>query len=159
MQLEQVDVVGAEPAQRRLHRVRQVVAGAADRVGVVAGAEGRLGRDQHLVATPLDRGPQHLLGRTGGVDVGAVEQGEPGIEADVDQPAGLVDVGVAPGAEKLALAAESPGAEAEHGDAEAGSPEPTMFHDMKSCKMHTAVRRAARRLSIPGQRRNAGRAV
>ena len=130
VQLEQVDMLGAEAPERRLHRVDQMVARAAHLVGALAGAEGGLGRDQHLVAPALDRRPQHLLGGACGIDVGAVEHREPGLEADIDQARRFGHVRAAPGLEELALAAEGAGAEAQHGHMKSGSSEAPVFHGL-----------------------------
>ena len=73
----------------------------------------RLGGDEHLVAAALDRLAEDLLGQAGGIDVGRVEHGDAGFEADVDQPRGLGHVGRAPGLEEFAAAAEGAGAEAQ----------------------------------------------
>jgi hypothetical protein len=56
---------------------------------------------------------ENLLRGAVRIDVGGVEQGDPGLQAEVDQPPRLDDVGVAPGAEQRALAAEGAGPEAE----------------------------------------------
>ncbi|MDT4849327.1 hypothetical protein FQZ97_834450 [compost metagenome] len=120
VQLEQVDVVGAQPLQRRIDRLHEVMARRAHVVRPLAAAEGGLGRDQQPVTRPaLDRLAQHRFGGAARVDVGAVEHVHAGVHADVDQRARLGHVGAAPRAEKLALAAEGAGAEAQHGDLEA----------------------------------------
>ena len=130
MQLEQVDVIRSQPLQRLVHRSGQVAAGGADIVGRIAEAEGGLGGEDQAVARPaFDRAAQDLLSRAGRIDVGGVEQGDPGVQADIDQPARLLNVGRAPGLEELALAAEGAGAEAKHRNGEAGCAEATMFHE------------------------------
>ena len=55
-----VDVVGAEPLQAGLAGANQVVARRTDLVGALTRREGRLGRNQKLIAPPLDRGAQHF---------------------------------------------------------------------------------------------------
>ena len=52
-------------------------------------AKRRLGRDDHLVATSLDRLPEDLLGHSRRVCVGGVEHGEAVFEADVDKTRGF----------------------------------------------------------------------
>ena len=67
------------------------------------------------VALALHGLAEDALGLAGRVDVGGVEHGDAGVEADVEQPARFCRVGGAPGGEQLALAAEGAGAEAQHG--------------------------------------------
>jgi len=102
---------------RRAHFVRPV-----------AHPEGGLGRDQHLVAPALQRLAQDLLRHALAVDVGGVEEIDPGLKTQIDHAAGLGDIGAAPALEELVGAAEGGGAEAEHGNLEAGSAELTVFH-------------------------------
>ena len=152
VELVEVDVVGAEPAQARLDRPDQVVARRADVVGAGAEAEGPLGGDDHLVAAALDRLAQDLLGHAVRVDVGRVEHGEPGLEADVDEPRGLGDVARAPGLEELVAAAECAGAEAQDGDLESRTAELPEFHDRCSRGFVGSVGKSLRRTSprLPG---------
>jgi hypothetical protein len=98
-------------------------------LGALAAAESVFGRDQHLVAAALDRRAQHLLGGARAVDVGAVEHGKARIQADIDQPLRAFGVGVAPGLEEVALAAESARAEGQDRNLEAGTAEQAIFHD------------------------------
>jgi hypothetical protein len=99
-------------------------------VRAVACREGRLGRDQQLVALALDRGTKDLLGGTRRIDVGAVEQGDAMVEADVDQPARFGNVGRAPGLEEVIRAAEGRGAEGEGGHTKARGAEMAIFHGL-----------------------------
>ena len=64
MQLDEIDVIGAQPFQRRVHRLQNVEARRAHVIGAIAAAEGEFGGDQNLVAPPLDRGAQNFLRRT-----------------------------------------------------------------------------------------------
>ena len=119
--------------QRRVDGVDEVVAGRADLVLTIAEAEGGLGGNDQRIARPaLDRFTEDLLGRALGVDVGAVEHGQAGVEADVDQAARFGHVGAAPGTEQRTLAPEGTGAEGEDGHAEAGRAEVTVFHGKSS---------------------------
>ncbi len=115
VQLEEVEVVGAEAAQGGVDGGGEAGAGGAGVVGAVAGGQAGLGGDQHLVAAALDRPAEDLLGGAVGVDVGGVEEGDAGVDGDVEQAAGLGLVGGAPGAEQRAPAAEGAGAEGERG--------------------------------------------
>ena len=90
VQLQQVDIVGAEPPQRVVHRLDQARARGADIVRPVAHRQRGLGRDQHRVAPALDRLAEHLFRRAVRIDVGGVEEVDAGFEADVDQPPRLL---------------------------------------------------------------------
>ena len=68
----------------------------ADVVGPVAEAEGRLGRDENLVAAALDRLAEDVLGHAVGIDVGGIEHRDAGVEADIDHAARFGDVGRSP---------------------------------------------------------------
>ena len=74
-------------------------------VGAVAHRHPRLGGHQHLVAATLQDLPEDLLRQPVGADVGRVDQVDPGVQAPVDLPAGLVDPG-RPDAGEPALAPE-----------------------------------------------------
>src|SRR6187402_1019711 len=124
----QVDMIGLEPLEACLDRADQMETRRTGIVGPGALAEAGLGRDQGLVALALERRTQNLLRRTFRIDVGGVEQGDARIEADVDQPAGLIDIGRAPSLEEGIGAAERAGAEAQCGDLEAGAAELAIVH-------------------------------
>src|ERR1044071_7965665 len=79
MQVVQVDAIGGEPAQAALDRAHQVVARRTAVVGPLAHREVRLGRDHDLVALAAHQPAEHLLGAAVVVDVGAVEQVDPGV--------------------------------------------------------------------------------
>ena len=129
VQLIEVDVVGAQPPQAGLDGPNQVMARRADVVGPRAGAKRPLGGDDHLIAAALDRLAQDLLGHAARVDVGRVEHGEAGFEADIDEPRGLGHVAVAPGLEELVAAAERAGAEAQHRNLEPRAAKLSEFHE------------------------------
>jgi hypothetical protein len=84
--------------------------------------------EQHLVAPAPDGLAEHGLRRAVRIDVGGVEQRDPGIEADVHQAAGFLQAGIAPIAEERAASAERAGAEAQRGHAEAGCAQASIFH-------------------------------
>ena len=73
-----VDVVGAESPQRVLARLAHVVRTRA--VVVVVDGHPELGRDDHLAASGAERATQEDFGLGGPVDVGGVEEVDPGVE-------------------------------------------------------------------------------
>ncbi|MHC2389353.1 hypothetical protein ACVIHB_004169 [Bradyrhizobium liaoningense] len=118
VQLEQVDVVGAEPAQRTVDGREQMLPRRADIVGTLAEAEGRLGRNQNLVAAALDRFAEHPLGFAERIDIRGVEHRHAGFEADVQKAPRFGRVSRAP-SRKAADTAEGAGAKTEGGHHEA----------------------------------------
>ncbi len=87
MALMQIDVVGAEPPQRRLDAFEEVLARQAAVVDVVRHREERLGGDHHLVARDAaQRVAQRLLGGAVRVDVGGVEE----IDAEIERAATIL---------------------------------------------------------------------
>ncbi len=129
VQLEQVDAVGAQTPQGVLGGPDQAGAGGACVAGAVAHGQPGLGGQQYAVAAAPHGRPQDGFRGAGGVDVGGVEECDPGVEAEVDQAACRAGVGVAPGPEERSPAAERAGAEAEDGNGETGSAELPVFHD------------------------------
>src|SRR5699024_3166551 len=90
VRLVQVHVVGAQPPQRAVDRLQDVLAGQA---GVVRplrpGGEVDLGEDlQRLPPLPGQCGPEHLLGAGVGVGVGGVEGGDTGVQGSLHAPGG-----------------------------------------------------------------------
>ena len=77
---------------------------------------------------PLIAWPRISSAMPGRVDVGRVEHGEPGLEADVNQPRRLGDVAGAPRLEEFVAAAERARAQAQHGDLETRAAELSEFH-------------------------------
>ena len=114
--LVEVDVVGVEPAQRVLDRRDDPAPRAAARFGSSPIGHEELRREHDVVATALDRLADDLLGLAGRVDVGGVDEVDPGVQRAVDDADRVVLVGVAPGAEHHR-------AEAELGDLDAGASE------------------------------------
>jgi hypothetical protein len=125
--LVEVDVIGAEALQAGVDGVHDVAARQPDRVGAAAGAPAGLGRHHHILAPRAQRLAQDLLRAARRVDVGAVEEVDPRVQADAHQPIGLRLVGAADGLEH-SLAAEGHGPEAELGDPQPGAAQPSIVH-------------------------------
>jgi hypothetical protein len=119
--LVQVDPVRAQAAQRVLDRPDDPPPRGAALVGIVAHRHEELRREHDVVAAALECLADDLLGLTGGVDVGGVDEVDPRIEGAVDDADRVVVVGVAPGAEHHR-------AEAELGDLDAGASEWAVVH-------------------------------
>jgi hypothetical protein len=99
VQLEHVDVVGLQPAQRAVHRTQQPGTRRAAVVG--SGGQAGLGGNQHVVTSAAQRLTEYLLGGTVGIHVRGVDEVNARFEGEVDQPTCLFDVGIAPGSEEL----------------------------------------------------------
>ena len=128
-----VDVVGVEALEGLLESGGEVVAGAADVVGALAGAEGGLGGDEDVFALEVGDGfAEDGFAVAVGVDVGGVEEVTAGFHADVDEMGGFGVLGGAPGFEEVVGAAEGAGAEAELGNFEAGAAEGAVLHGVFS---------------------------
>ena len=97
--LVEVDPVGAEAAERVLDRLDDPTARAAAVVGVLAHRHEELGGEHDVVAAALERLADDLFGLAGRVDVGGVDEVDPGVQRAVDDADRVVVVGVAPGAE------------------------------------------------------------
>ena len=109
MVLVEVDHVGLQPPERRLDRRADVLARAAA-LGAVAHSAAELRREHDLVAAPCSTLPMMRLAAAAvAVDVGGVEERDPGLERGVDDGARrrLVDA-----------AAEVVATEADDGDLE-----------------------------------------
>ena len=115
--LVEVDVVGAQPAQARLARLDQVMTRQPRVVRAAAHRKPRLGRDQHTVAASLQRLADDLLRRARRVDVGRVDHVDAGVERHVDLPLGAGEVDLADAAE-LPAACEAHRPEDQLGDAQ-----------------------------------------
>ncbi len=109
-------MVGLETAQACLAGLDQVVSRQPRIVGPRAHLEARLGGDQQLVTTALDRFPDDLLGRTVRVDVGGVDEVHPGVQCHVDLTSRAVEIDLANVAE-LAATSEAHRSKGELGDA------------------------------------------
>src|SRR5215210_3109747 len=124
--LVEVDPVGVEPAQRVLDRAHDPAARVAAPVGILAhGVVELRGEDDVVAAAAGERLADDLLGLARPVDVGCVDEVDPGVERMVDDPDGLVVVGVAPGAEHHR-------AEAELADRNTSASEWSKFHKCSS---------------------------
>ena len=147
--LVEVDVVHAEPPQRVVDGVHDVLARQAALVGVVAHRVVDLGGDDHLVARGaeiLQRPAGDLLAGAARVHVGGVEEVDPGLERRARRRAALlvlVEHPVAPLA-----GAVGHHAEAEPRHLEAGGAEIDVFHRGFSVGMMREV--PSLYLSTPG---------
>jgi hypothetical protein len=80
-----------------------------------------LGGEHHVLAAALEGLADDLLGLAGGVDVGGVDEVDPGVERGVDDADRLVVVGLTPGAEHHR-------AEAQLADRDAGASQWAVLH-------------------------------
>ena len=119
--LVEVDPVRLEPPQRVLDLMDDPAARVAAAVRIVAHRHVHLAREHDVVAAPGERLADDLLRLALRVDVGGVDEVDPGVEGRVDDPDRLVVVGVAPGAEHHR-------AEAQLADRDAGAPQGSVFH-------------------------------
>ncbi len=97
--LVQVDVVGLQAAQRVLDLGHDPAPGVASLVGIVAHRRRTLGREDDVVAAPLERLADDLFGLAAGVHVGGVDEVDPRVQRLVDDADRVVMVGVADGPE------------------------------------------------------------
>ena len=143
MDLVEVDVIGAEPAQAGLDGLAYVAPrGARAPVGTVASlhVHAELGGYDHVAATAPQRPAQQLFARPRAIGVGGVEEGDPCIECGVDDGPGLV--GVDPGAEGVA-------AEADDGDHQAAAAQWAEAHLAHVSSPAAAGRRSRSRAPRP----------
>ena len=128
MQLEEIDVVGAETAKAGVDGASQREAGRPDVVRTGPVAEAGLGRDEDALAAAGDGLAENLLGQAVGINIGAVEHVEPGVETDVEQTCRLGSASGAPVFEELVAAAKRASAEREHRDEETRAAKLPVFH-------------------------------
>jgi hypothetical protein len=140
--LEQVDVVGAEPTQAALDRLQEVEARRADVVGPRARGEGRLGGNQDLAAAAADRFTKHFLGLAAGVPVGRIEHRDTGVETDIHQARGFGGSRGAPASEEIPHSPEGCRAEGEHGNLETRATKQTVLY----CCHAPNISRCSRRM-------------
>src|SRR4030095_7712682 len=88
VELIQIDVVGAEPAQASLDGVDQVIPRRAHLVGAGASAEGPLRGNQDLMAASLESLSQDLLCLSARIHVRRIKHGGAGIETEIDETHG-----------------------------------------------------------------------
>jgi len=81
MHLVQIDVVRPETSQAGLAGAHDVIPGLADGIDVVSHSTVHFGRDQHVVAMPSESLAEYLLREPLRIDVGGIEQADPGVEA------------------------------------------------------------------------------
>jgi hypothetical protein len=125
--LEEVDVVGAEPAQAGLGAADDVVPGQSRVVLPVAHRHPHLGGDQPVATVAAECLTEDLLGQPRGVDVGRVDQVDAELLGDRDLLAGPGHVDRADRAGP-AGAAETHRAQSERRDAQATAPELPVLH-------------------------------
>ncbi len=123
MQLQQIDVVGAQTSQRCLHRTQQTEARRAGIVGAITQAQAGLGRNNHLIAAALQRLAKDVFGRAIGIHIGGIEQVEPCFQTHLDHAPRLRHIGVSPCRKQRPLAAKRAGTQAKHGHLETGTTE------------------------------------
>ena len=117
--LIEIDVVQLQTLQARLARLDQMHSRGAGRVGPCPHRAEPLGRDHHVLPRHLEiaqRLAGHLLGNALGIDVGGVEEIDPGVERPADETLGVLLAETADLAPDLAAAAECHGAETEFRD-------------------------------------------
>jgi hypothetical protein len=121
--LVEIDPVGAQPPQRVLDLADDPAPRAALLVGIRAHRAVEFRGEDDVVAAAGERLADDLLGLALRVDVGGVDEGDPGVQRGVDDADRLVVVGVAPGAEHHR-------AEAQLANRNAGAPEQVVFHEL-----------------------------
>jgi hypothetical protein len=119
--LVEVDPIGLQPPQRVLDLGDDPAPRVAAAVGSVAHREMHLGREHDVVAAPPQRPADDLLGLTGRIDIGGVDEVDARVERAVDDADALVVIRVAPGTEHHR-------AEAQLGDRNAGAPQHALLH-------------------------------
>ena len=138
VRLVEVDVVGAEPAQRAVDALADVLARQAAVVHARAGRPVDLGEDlEALAALALQRLAQHLLGAGRGVDVGGVEGGDAGVERGVHARDRGVLLDLGPVGDPVAVG--------DLADLEAGAAEEPMLHASTLCASTTGATGRVRR--------------
>lgn len=130
MELKQIDVIRTEPLEAGLHRADEMKTGGPHIVRPLAAAKRRFGRNEHRVASSLDRVAEDLFRHSARVNIGGVEKIESVFQADIHESRRLWVPIVPPRPKKFALPAKSAGAEAEDGNFETGTAEESVFHDV-----------------------------
>lgn len=128
VKLQQIDVIGAKSRQRGIDRPHQTLPRRTSIVRTIAHRQAGLGRDQEPIAPGLDGRAKPFLRCAVRIDVRGIEQGDTGIETDVDQPPRFFHAAVAPGGEQRSFAAERAGAEAQCGNLEARCAQIAILH-------------------------------
>ncbi len=130
MELVEVHVVGAEPPERALDRIEDVLARVAAVPGPGAHRAEALGGDDETVPSPLEPPAEDLLGASHGVEAAPQRVDVRGVEEGDPVGAGAIENG--DGGRLVALEAEGHRAEAEAGDGEAGTAEMDVAHGFES---------------------------
>ena len=92
VQLVEVDVIGAQPLETGLDGANQVVARGAGSVGVIAQRASALGGEDDVVALAAQRLAGNFFRQPERVEIGGVDQVDAGIEGDIEQLLGPLDV-------------------------------------------------------------------
>ena len=95
MDLVKIDMVGFQSAQRVFNRGHDPSPGSSLMVGLITHRPAELGREHHVVATPLERFPEDFLGLALGVRVRGVDEVDPRVQRLVDDADRVLVVGVA----------------------------------------------------------------
>jgi hypothetical protein len=141
-------MVELQALQAGLAGLDQMRPAAAAGIGALAHAAVRLGRQHEFVpghAGILQGLAGDLLGQAVGIDVGGVEEVDPGIERPGDKAVGVGLAEIADLAPDVAAAAERHGSETELGDEQAGRAEFLHVHGTRSCVSTRATRQDRRR--------------
>jgi len=125
--LVEVDVVGAQPAEAGVALRHDVHAREPDLVRPVAHPAAHLRGHDDIRPPHAERGAEHFFRPADRVDVGGVEEVDAGVQRPMDECVRLL---LAEGADRLehADAPERHGAKTELRDIDAGVREKTMFH-------------------------------
>src|SRR5664280_1176451 len=122
MDLVEIDVIGAQPAQALLARRQDPPARVPLSIGIMPHGTVHLGGQNDLFPLGLCQGlSDDLLGLTRGVDVGGVDEVDAGIEGPVNDADRLVMIGGSPGPEHH-------GPQAQRADFDTGTTKSTEFH-------------------------------
>ena len=98
--LVEVDPIRVQAPQGVLDAPDDAAPGSASPAEVIAHREADLGRQHDVLALAAGQGlADDLLGLTGGVDVGGVDEVDAGVERSVDDPDRFLVVGLTPSAE------------------------------------------------------------
>jgi hypothetical protein len=123
-----VYVVDTEAAKAVFAGLDEEGTAGAEVVGLIRHGEGSFRGEEEVVPSTFDGFSQYFFGAAAAIHIGRIEEVEASVEANVDQPGGLFDLGVAPGFEKIVPPAEGACAEAENRYTETGMAELSIFH-------------------------------
>jgi hypothetical protein len=120
-------VIDPQPAKTGLAFGDQMVARQPLVVDAITHREARLGGDEQAAAAPFHGLAEDFLGAAARVDIGGVDDIDPGVDADVELALRAGHVRRACLGEE-GLSAEGHGAEGEDGNFQSGAPEEPIFH-------------------------------